>query len=117
MDSLIAQLARPDTPVIRCYNKADLVLQEDLPAGRDCVSISAKSGEGVEALLRAMEAELCRDLHRVTLLLPYSMGGQVDLLHSKAQVLRCDYLGEGIEMEVICDGAIYGRLSAYEVKV
>ena len=44
------------------------------------------------------------------------MGGQVDVLHSKAQVLRCEYQAEGIEIEVICDETLYRRLSCYEVK-
>ena len=115
-DRLISQLARPGVPVIRCYNKSDLVTAEDLPAGEGNVAISARTGAGIENLRSLLERELCRDLHHVTLLLPYAMAGQVDALHSNAQVLRCDYTAEGIEIEAICDEVLYGRLSRYEVK-
>jgi GTP-binding protein HflX len=49
----------------------------------------------------------------VVLVIPYAQGGLVDTLHSGAKVLRTDYTGEGIEMEVILDDILYGRLKNY----
>jgi len=31
VDKLISQLAKPETPVLKCYNKADLVYSDDIP--------------------------------------------------------------------------------------
>ena len=115
VEKLIDQLAKPGIPVIRCYNKCDLVTAEDLPVGEGNIALSARTGEGIDALRAYLERELSKDLHHVTLLLPYSMAGQVDVLHSKTQVLRCEYKEEGIEIETICDDVLYGRLSRYEV--
>ena len=115
VDKLIAQLAKPDVPVLRCYNKADLVTAEELPVGERNLSLSAKTGRGVEELKAALERELTKDLHRAVFLLPYPMAGQVDALHSKAQVLRCEYTDRGIEVEAVCDDILYGRLRVYEV--
>ncbi|MBQ1281532.1 MAG: 50S ribosome-binding GTPase, partial [Oscillospiraceae bacterium] len=114
VDKLIMQLAKPDTPVIRCYNKADTVDADDVPRDRESVAISAKTGDGIPQLLETIERALGRGMHHVTFLLPYSEGGQVDQLHTLAKVLRCDYTGEGIEIEVICDEICYGRLRKYE---
>ncbi len=114
VNKLIGQLAKPDTPVLRCYNKADLVPAEEIPVGEDIVAISAAQGRGMDALLAAIEKALNRRLHHVTLLMPYSMGGQVEVLHDNAQVLRVDYTPEGIEVETICDEILYGRLRQYE---
>ena len=116
VNKLIAQLARPETPVIECYNKMDTVTEDDLPRGKHIVGISARTGEGMGELLRAIEEALGRGLHHVTFLLPYSMAGQVDQLHSQAKVLRCDYTAEGIEIEAVCDEICYGRLRGYEKK-
>ena len=113
-EKLAARLA-PEIPMLRCYNKADLVQPEDIPHGRDIVQLSAKTGEGVEELLRAIENALDRGLHHVTLLLPYSAAGMLDTLHSQAKVLRSDYTGEGIEVETVCDEILYGRLKQYEI--
>lgn len=113
VDKLIAQLAKPGTPVLRCYNKSDLVSPEDIPTGDDVVAISAANGTGCAALLAAIERALERARHHVMLCLPYSMGGQVETLHDNAQVLRVDYTADGIEIETVLNDILYGRLRDY----
>lgn len=116
VDKLIAQLAKPGTPVLKCYNKSDLVSPEDIPTGEDIVSISASQGFGMEQLLGAIENALGQARHHVVLCLPYSMGGQVETLHNNAQVKNVDYTADGIEMEVVLDDILYGRLRDYVIK-
>ena len=110
VERLITKLAKPETPVLRCYNKADLVDSTEIPIGEDVVAISAKSGRGVEALLQAIEQALGHGRHHVMLCIPYSQGGLVDTLHKNAQVLNVDYTGEGIVVETILDPILYGKL-------
>ena len=88
----------------------------DIPIGEDRVAISARTGAGMEQLLQAMESALGAKLHNVVLRLPYSMGGQVDVLHNNAQVKSVDYTADGIEIETVIDDILYGRLKAYVVK-
>jgi len=113
VDSLIAKLAKPGTKVLRCFNKADLVMPEDIPIGEDVVKISAARGQGMEDLLKAIEDTLGHSRHHVRLMLPYSMGGMVQTLHDGAQVLQVDYTTEGIAMECILDPILYGRMKDY----
>ena len=113
VDKLIAKLAKPETPVLRCYNKADLVYTDEIPRGKDIVAISAKKGTNMDGLLKAIEAALDHARHHVKLLLPYSMGGQVETLHDGAQVKQVEYTAEGIEVEAILDDILYGRLREY----
>ena len=116
VDQLIAQLAKPDTPVLRCYNNADLVYSEDIPMGKDCVAISAKKGKNMDGLLKAIEEALGHSRHHVLLRFPYSKGGMVQTLHDNAQVKKVEYTDEGIEVETILDAILYGRLREYVVK-
>ena len=116
VDRLIAKLAKPDTPVLQVYNKADLVYSEDIPNGKNVVAISARRGMNMDGLLKAIEDALVDSLHRVLLCLPYSMGGMVDTLHSNAQVKTVEYTADGIEIDVICDDILYGRLKSHIVK-
>lgn len=113
VDKLIAQLAKPGTPVLRCYNKADLVSSVEIPTGEDVVAISAASGAGCDALLHAIEGALNHARHHVVMCLPYSMGGQVETLHNNARVLRVEYSAEDIEVEAVLDDILYGRLRDY----
>ena len=116
VNKLIEKLAKPETPVLQCYNKADLVYSEDIPCGKNIVAISAKKGMNMDGLLKAIETALAKARHHVVLNLPYSMGGMVDTLHSNAQVKNVEYTGEGIEVETILDDILYGRLREYIVK-
>ena len=116
VDKLIAKLSKPGTPVLQCYNKADLVDAVDIPIGEDVVAISAKSGMGMDDLKAAIEKALGHSRHHIVVTLPYSMGGMVETLHSSAQVLNVDYTAEGIAVETIVDPILYGRLREYITK-
>ena len=116
VERLITKLAKPGTPVLRCYNKADLVQPEDIPIGQDVVKISAARGDGMEDLLQSIENALGHSRHHVTVTLPYAMGGMVETLHDSAQVLATDYTAEGIEIEAILDPILYGKLKNYVTK-
>lgn len=116
VNRLIAQLAKPETPVLRCYNKADLVSPADIPVGEDVVALSARSGAGCQELLQAIERALNHARHHVVMTLPYSMGGQVETLHNNARVIGVDYSAEGIVVEAVLDDILYGRLRDYVTK-
>ena len=116
VQKLISKLAKPDTPVLNLYNKADLVSPEEIPVGEDVVPISAKSGRGMDELLKAIEKALGQARHHVVVTLPYSMGGMVETLHNNAQVNNVDYTAGGIEIDTILDDILYGRLRDYVTK-
>lgn len=113
VDRLISQLAKPETPVLKCYNKADLVYSDDIPVGKNIVAISAKRGINMDGLLKAIESALNHARHHVVVRLPYAMGGMVETLHDGAQVKKVDYTPDGIEIEAVVDGILYGRLREY----
>ena len=116
VEKLIRQLSKPGTPVIQCYNKADLVSREEIPVGEDVVAISAKQGRGMENLLKTIEKALGHARHHILVRLPYSLGGMVETIHNNAQVKNVEYTGEGIEIETIVDDILYGRLREYVIK-
>ena len=116
VEKLISQLAKPGTPVLQCYNKADLVSPEEIPVGEDVVAISAKQGYGMDRLLQAVEKALDNGRHHIVVRLPYAMGGLVDTLHSGARVNHVEYTPEGIEVETVVDAILYGKLRAYIIK-
>ena len=60
-DSLIRELGAEQTPALRVYNKCDAIpALMELPHSRDGVCISARTGEGVAALLERITEELKR---------------------------------------------------------
>lgn len=110
VDRLIDKLAKPGVPVLRCYNKADLLEDvSNLPVGEQNIPMCARNGVGLDELLTRIEETLLGKLHHVTMLLPYGEGGVLNILHDQAQVLRVDYAAEGIEVETVCTEELYGR--------
>ncbi|MCI7474449.1 MAG: GTPase HflX [Clostridiales bacterium] len=114
VEKLICELGAEQTPRIDVFNKIDRCPSEILPHGEDIVSISAKTGQGLDELLGKIGDRLDTGAHRVVLHIPYDKGGIVDLLHREAKVERVDY-GESIEVEAVCTPIQLGRLKDYIV--
>ncbi|WP_297232737.1 GTPase HflX [uncultured Flavonifractor sp.] len=114
VEKLICELGAEQTSCIDVFNKIDRCPSEILPHGEDIVSISAKTGQGLDELLSKIGDRLDTGACRVVLHLPYDKGGVLDLLHREAKVERVDY-GETIEVEAVCTPIQLGRLKDYVV--
>ena len=114
VEKLIVELGAEHTPRIDVFNKVDRIPGEILPHGAGIVSISAKTGQGLDELLQKIGDRLDTGAQKVVLRIPYDQGGIVDLLHREAKVERVDY-GDAIEVEAICTPVQLGRLKDYIV--
>ena len=112
VDGLISQLGAEKTPCIRVFNKCDAFLGI-LPHGEDIVCLSAKSGEGVKALVDRLSEILDRGSHHVTLKIPYSDAGVTDLINREASIINMEYKDDGIEAEVIVPPEVFGKIKKY----
>ncbi|WP_294532052.1 GTPase HflX [uncultured Pseudoflavonifractor sp.] len=114
VEKLIVELGAAQTPRIDVFNKSDRYVGDIVPHGEDIVSISAKTGAGLDELLKKIGGRLDTGAHRVVLRIPYDQGGVVDMLHREAKVERVDY-GEAIEVEAVCTPIQLGRLKDFIV--
>ncbi|SCJ19337.1 GTP-binding protein HflX [uncultured Flavonifractor sp.] len=114
VEKLIVELGAAQTPRIDVFNKSDLYVGDIVPHGEDIVSISAKTGAGLDELLKKIGDRLDTGAHRVVLRIPYDQGGVLDMLHREAKVERVDY-GEAIEVEAVCTPIQLGRLKDFIV--
>ena len=115
VDKLIQELGAAETPRIEVFNKCDRFVGDILPRGEDAVCISAKTGEGLDALTAAIGKRLDAGVRRVALRLPYDKGGVLDALYREAKVERVDY-GEAIEVVAVCTPRTLGRVGDYIVE-
>ena len=118
VEGVVAQLGAQDIPRMMVYNKADRCAPDAIPFFRpdEGVRISAKTGEGVDALLALIERALGRGKHQVRLCIPYSDGAVLDMLHREAQVESTDYAEEGTVVEAVVDDKTYGRIRDYLIE-
>lgn len=114
VDKVIEQLGAQEIPRVMVYNKADKC--DELPAARDGVLFSAKTGEGTEALLAVIEKALGRGKHEMHLCIPYSDGAALDVLHREGQVKSIEYGEAGTLVTVIVDDKLCGQMQKYRVE-
>lgn len=112
VDELIEKLGAQQTPCIRVFNKCD-AYAGILPHGEDIVCLSARTGEGVQELVEKLSAILDRGSRRVSVRIPYSDAGIVDLLNREAAVESIEYTDTGIEAVATVPPEVFGRIKRF----
>ena len=83
-----------------------------MPHGEDIISISAKTGRGLDKLIEMIGKRLDSGAHRVKLRLPYDKGSVLDMLYREAKVEQVEY-DDAIEVTVVCTPKVLGQVSGY----
>lgn len=112
VDELIRELGAESIPCIRVYNKCDVAFTAQQEQEADAVYISAKTGEGIPALLEAVDKKLDKGTKRVVIHLPYDRTGLLDGLYREAKVENVAY-GETVDVTAVCTPRIMGQLKEY----
>ena len=112
VDELIRELGAEGIPCIRVYNKCDAAFTAQQEREKEAVYISARTGEGIPALLEAVDKRLDKGTKRVVIHLPYDKAGLLDGLYREAKVEGVEY-GETVDVTAVCTPRIMGRLKAY----
>ena len=112
VDELIRELGAEQIPCIRVYNKCDVAFTAQQEREADAVYISAKTGEGIPALLSAVDKKLDKGTQRVVIHLPYDKTGLLDGLYREAKVESVAY-GETVDVTAVCTPRVMGQLKDY----
>jgi len=112
VESLIRELHADHIPCIRVYNKCDLAFSGEREKEADSVSISAKTGEGIDALMELIDRKLDKGTRRVTLHLPYDKTGLLDGIYRDGKVESVEY-GATVDVVAICPPRLLGQLKDY----
>ena len=114
---LLDSLGCGDTPVLTVLNKCDL-LDDSLLAQdfNSYIKISAKTGAGIDALLKAIDDNLPVRMKRVALLVPFSNAGIVSDIRDSGTLLSEEYTADGVAVEAIVDEILYARVRDFERK-
>lgn len=109
----LRQLGIEGKPIITLFNKQDLLTEpgyfRDLQAER-IVQTSAKTGQGLEELRRALLEIIQKDLIYVERLYSFKEAGKIQLIRKKGQLLEEEYVSEGIVIKAYVPKEIYGKI-------
>lgn len=113
-NSLLRELGCVERPIIPVFNKCDLVQDpDDLPRDSGSVRICAKTGEGVEALLHAVEENLPVKLKHYRLLIPFDKAALLSVLRAAGALQSEEYTADGILCEALVEKPLWHRVEPY----
>ena len=114
---LLDSLGCGDRPVLTVLNKCDL-LDDSLLAQdfNSYIKISAKNGDGIDALLQAIEDNLPVRMKRVKLLVPFAKAGLVSDIRDSGTLIHEEYTAGGVAVEAVVDEILYAKLRQFEEK-
>ena len=94
--SLLHDLGCENSPIITAFNKCDLLSPDDIPHNSGSVLISAKTGNGIDKLLEAIEENLPVQIKRFNMLLPFQKANLIAPLRYMGALISEEYTADGI---------------------
>lgn len=115
-NDLLQSIGCGDTPIITVLNKCDMLDTSVMPQEfSSYIKISAKTGEGIDSLLAAIERNLPVRMKRVSLLVPFLSAGLISEIRSRGTLISEEYVENGVKVEAVIDEVTYTKLSEFEV--
>ena len=119
VESLLDELELGDRPTIVALNKVDRLdadaALDALVERFDAVAVSARTGQGMDALLDRIERALRPNVERVRLRLPYRDGTALAQCYERGRVLSRSDEVDGIVLEVELPRRLLGPLKPYQL--
>jgi GTP-binding protein HflX len=116
---VFAEIGADKVPELVVINKADvadpMVISRLRAREPHSVVVSAKTGEGVEDVLRAVEADLPHPGVPFDALLPYERGDLLNKIHVSGEVESIDHTGDGTRVRGRVHADLAGELEPYLV--
>ena len=116
---VFAEVGAGDVPEIIVVNKADaadpLVLARIQRAEPHSIVVSARTGQGIDALRELLEGELPRPGVAFTALLPYERGDLINKLHQQGEIDSMEHTAEGTVVAGRANADLAGELATYAV--
>ncbi len=111
----LSQLGINDRPVITLLNKADLTQPQELIINDfradHTLSVSAKTGEGLEALKQLLLEAYRSQKIFVQKLYPYDQAGKIAEIRSKGQLISEEYRADGIAVTAYIPAELTGQVA------
>ena len=110
VEEVLQKLEATQQPRIDVLNKCDLATEEAYAPLPHALHISAKTGEGLDALLNAIARELRSRECKVSVLVPFDKYAVIGEMRQLGRVLSEEYLENGTQVTAMLDAAAYGKL-------
>ena len=111
---VIGEIGGGEILEIIAINKADVaapeVLMELLRKESNAYAISARTGYGIETLVKAIESSLPKPKVEINSVIPFSRGDLVSAVHEQGEIISEEYLPEGTKLHAMVGGALARKI-------
>ena len=111
---VIGEIGGGEIMEIIAINKADIaspeVLMEILRKESNAYAISARTGYGVDNLIKAVEQALPKPKVEIKAIIPFSRGDLVSAVHEQGEIISEEYLPEGTKLHAMVGGALARKI-------
>ncbi|CAB5061179.1 unannotated protein [freshwater metagenome] len=111
---VIGEIGGGEILEIIAINKADVaapeVLMELLRKESNAYAISARTGYGIETLVKAIESSLPKPKVEINAVIPFNRGDLVSAVHEQGEIISEEYLPEGTKLHAMVGGALARKI-------
>jgi len=112
--AVLNQIGAGEVPEIMVVNKIDAATPDTLAALRhampDAAFVSAKTGDGLDALTAAIEARLPQPAVLIEVVVPWARGDLIDKAHRRGQVIETEATAEGTRLKAMVNPGLAAEL-------
>ncbi len=120
VDSVLNEIGASENDRIIAYNKCDKlenfdIVKANVDRKSDEIYISASNKTEIYSLLEIIEIQSSKESSIVDLLIPYSEGSSLPLVHENGKIIEETYIENGIQIKVELDNITIAKLAKYLV--
>ena len=118
VEQTLKEIGAEHIPAIIALNKIDQLpdpsaAQAALSAFPNAVAISALKGDGLDELLKLVNADLFENYAQTSVQIPYTEGQLISLFHEQGQVERIEHTRKGVFIQGLIPGRLLARFSPF----
>ncbi|MFV0503663.1 MAG: GTPase HflX [Lachnospirales bacterium] len=107
-----------EKPIITVFNKCDKAVEYPLPNDVNAIKtlkISAKNNYNLDEFKNIIEEVIKSSKKYVEIILPYSEGTLLNIIHEKCEIEEEEYVENGIALKFFCHSKIYNKVEEYKI--
>ena len=119
VNEILSQINADDIDYLIVFNKCDLLEPEELDklklVYRDGVFISALEDKGIDGLMYQIAQHAAKNNVLMSCLIPFDAGHLINICHERAQIIREQYVPEGLYVTAKIPQDVASRFEAYKI--
>lgn len=119
VESVLAEIGATNKPALTVFNKIDALsndLREDLaPRDSSAIYISAKTGQGLNALIESLSRNASSNDDLLSVLIPFSQGRLLSIAHECGHIIEERYEDDGVMMTLCLPKRLSSRFTPYHI--